>query len=383
MILAPAGKRGRWNRTSTSLARALGALDPADEREFGAALDQALSHALPALGLVFGLGVVLFSAWDYWIAPERAGVTSMVRLSLVLAGAIGYVEWTPRIPVAWRCVLVYGTHSGAMIFSSALLPHGLVLALPAITGAMFPLALVEPRPHRLLAIILVPSLMLALFGAEVLPRQIYAGSMFVYLLSIGLLLAVALSQGRVKRATFLAERALAYAAHHDSLSGVLARGYLFELAGHDIALAKRYGHPLSIAMIDIDHFKGVNDTYGHAAGDALLCAVSRACSRQLRSSDYLGRIGGEEFVCVMPETAQDDAMACAERMRAAVGAIRLDTPAGLVRCTISIGVAPLRAGHADVGMLVADADAAMYRAKSKGRDRVELAVSHSGDAAAE
>lgn len=362
-----------WRRMHAACGRLLGRLEPEEEREFGVALDRMLSAMLPTLGLVFGIAVVLFSAWDYWLAPEWAGATALLRLSLVLVGSLGYVSWSTRFPVAWRCGLVYLTHTGAMIFSSAALPDGLVLALPAITGVMFPLALVEPRLHRLFLMVLLPSLLFVALGAAVLQQHIFIGCLLVYLVSLVLMAAMAVSQGRWRRAAFLTERALAFAAHHDSLSGVLARGYLIELANHDVALAKRYGRPLTICMIDIDHFKRVNDTFGHPAGDALLCEVSRVCAAQLRASDYFGRIGGEEFVSVMPETNEEDAYACAERMRRAVAAIRLDTPNGTIGCTISIGIAALHQEHGEFATLLAAADAALYQAKSQGRNRTVLA----------
>ncbi len=367
---------GLWTRLRLAAARWSGAIEPAEERAFGASLDRILSGMLPTIGGIFGAAVVLFTAWDYWIAPEWAGMTGMLRLSLVLVGALGYADWSARIPVAWRCGLVYVTHTGAMILSAAALPNGLVLALPAITGVMFPLALVEPRLHRLFPIVLLPSLLFVVLGASVLQEKLFIGCLLVYLAALVLMGAMALSQGRWRRAAFLAERALAYAAHHDSLSGVLARGYLVELANHDVALAKRYGRPLAICMIDIDHFKRVNDSFGHPAGDALLCAVSRVCAAQLRASDYFGRVGGEEFVSVMPETGEEEACACAERMRRAVAAIRLDTPNGTIGCTISIGIAALHQEHAEFGALLAAADAALYQAKSSGRDRVVLAPPH-------
>ncbi len=351
-----------------------GKLDAPDEREFSLALDRTLSGMLPVLGLVFGIGVVLFSVWDYWIAPEQAASTVLVRLSLVLIGAAAYPPWNGRVPVAWRCALVYGTHASAMILSAAMLPNGLVLALPAITGVMFPLALVEPRLHRLLLLVLVPSLLFFFLAAAVLPELQFASSALVYTVTLALAGAVAVVQGALRRAAFLAERTLAYCARHDSLSGVLARGYLVELAAHDVALARRYDHPLAIGMIDIDHFKRVNDTYGHPAGDALIRAVCQACTAELRASDYFGRLGGEEFACVMPETEVDEALACAERMRRAVAAIRLETPAGTVQCTISIGVAALAPEHAGFDALLGAADAALYQAKSNGRDRVERAT---------
>lgn len=367
MAGAPVVRLRNW------LATVLGTLDPPDERAFGIALDRTLGAMLPALGFVFGLAVVLFSAWDYWLAPQRAAESAAVRLALVLFGAIGYFPWRGRLPVAWRYGLVYGTHTSAMILSAALLPNGLGLALPAITGVMFPLALLEPRLQRLFALVLFPSLLFFIVGAAVLPGQTYASSVLIYAMTAALVAVVAVVQGRLRRAAFVAERALAYSAHHDSLSGLLARGYLIELATHDLARARRYGHPLTIGMLDIDHFKRVNDTFGHPVGDALIQAVSKVCSAELRASDYFGRIGGEEFVCVMPDTSQDEALACAERMRRAVAAFRLQTAAGEARCTISIGIAALAPGHADFGSLLAAADAALYQAKSGGRDRIEVA----------
>jgi diguanylate cyclase (GGDEF)-like protein len=364
---------GTWRRMRAAAGRLAGVLGRADEQAFCLALDRTLCDMLPALGPLFGTAIIVFAAWDYWIAPELAPTTATLRSLLVLAGALGYVGWKQRIPVAWRCGLVYVTHTGAMIASSALLPGGLVLALPAISGAMFPLALVEPRLQRLLPVILLPMLLYTLAASLVLPQRVFAGSMLVYLAMLLLVTAMALIQGRWRRRAFLSERALAYAAQHDSLSGVLSRGYLIEQARHDVILAQRYGRSLAIGMADIDYFNRLNDSFGHPAGDALLCAVSRVCTAQLRASDYFGRIGGEEFVCVMPETTEEDALACAERMRAAVAALRIGTPGGTIGCTISIGIAALHPGHADFDSLLAAADAAMYRAKSKGRDRVELA----------
>lgn len=350
-----------------------GLTDPADERAFDAALDRSLSELLPVLGPVFGLAVILFAAWDAWLAPAMAPLTACLRVLFVLAGAVAYGRGANRLTVAARCALVYATHTAAMIASAALLPYGLVLALPAIGGAMFLLALVEPRLRRFFPVALPPVLLFGLLGALVLPRPALAISLLVPIAILPMAAAVAATQWRWRHAAFLGERALAHAAHHDSLSGALARGYLIELGDHDVARAKRHGRPLAVCMVDIDYFKRVNDAFGHAAGDALLCAVSRACTAQLRASDYFGRIGGEEFVCVMPETAESEALACAERMRAAVAAIRIEVPAGVLACTISIGIAALRPEHDNFAGLLASADGAMYLAKTSGRNRVVLA----------
>ncbi|WP_306397630.1 GGDEF domain-containing protein [Telluria beijingensis] len=365
---------GAWTAIRAAMGGAGTVLDPEDEKAFGTAVDRTLSDLLPALGPLFGLAVVVFTVWDFWIAPARAPLTATLRLLLVLAGAMGYGHWGGRLSAPVRCALVYISHTSAMILSAALLPNGLVLALPAISGAMFLLALVEPRLGRFFCITLPPMLLFMLLGALELSQPAFASSMLVHAAMLPLAAAVCMTQGRWRRAAFLGERALAHAAHHDSLSGVFARGYLVELGNHDVALAKRHGRPLAIGMVDIDYFKRVNDSFGHAAGDLLLCAVSKACCAQLRASDYFGRIGGEEFVCVMPETTEDDALACAERMRAAVAAIRIETASGILGCTISVGIAALQREHADFDGLLAAADSAMYRAKTSGRNRVVLAA---------
>jgi diguanylate cyclase (GGDEF)-like protein len=204
--------------------------------------------------------------------------------------------------------------------------------------------------------------------------------MLLYALSLALAAAVAAAVGRLRRSAFLAEQTLLDAYHHDSLTGALSRGYLAELAQHDLALAHRHGRPLAVALLDIDYFKRINDRHGHAAGDAALRALVQACRKAMRSSDYIGRVGGEEFVCVMPETGIPEALACAERIRERVAALSLPTPAGAIRFTVSLGVCGLDAYHPDWAALLRDADAAMYQAKSGGRNRVVLAQPAAGAA---
>jgi diguanylate cyclase (GGDEF)-like protein len=198
-------------------------------------------------------------------------------------------------------------------------------------------------------------------------------AILLYALSLPLALAVALANLQLQQRVFLAEQAVLRTVRHDSLSGALARGYLTELAIHDVALARRHGRLLAVAMLDIDWFKRVNDTYGHASGDLALCALVGACKASLRATDYIGRVGGEEFVCVMPDTGADDAVACAERIRKSIAALCLNTESGPLRFTVSIGVAVLDAAHLDWPALLRAADRALYEAKAAGRNRSVLA----------
>jgi diguanylate cyclase (GGDEF)-like protein len=251
--------------------------------------------------------------------------------------------------------------------------NGLVLALPGITGAMFVLALVEPRPRRFLLTAVPLSLLLVSMAARSLPLPLFLNTLLLLGLCLPLALGVALANLHLRRCAFVAEQTVLHAFRHDSLSGALSRGYVTELATHDVAVARRHGRPLAVAMLDIDWFKKVNDTFGHATGDRVLCELVTACRKSLRTSDYIGRIGGEEFVCVMVDADRDDALACAERIRRDIAALCIPTDAGPVRFTVSIGVAILDPLHADWAALLRAADTALYDAKAAGRNRTILA----------
>jgi len=343
------------------------------EAAFDTQLDAGIARLLLVLGPAFGLFVVLFGAWDAWIDTARAASTVRIRVALVLLGAPAWAAGRLRWGPGPRCAWLYATHAGAMVVCAAMLPEGLVLALPGLTGALFLLALVEPRPHRFMLATLPPSLLVALLAILNLAPGPGLHVLLLYSLSWPLALCVALATLQLRRRAFLAEQAVLDAVRHDSLSGALSRRYVTELALHDLALARRHGRSLALAMLDIDHFKRVNDTWGHAAGDRALCAMVRACKENLRASDYIGRLGGEEFVCVMPETGAGEAMACAERMRAAVAALRLPVGTDTLRFTVSAGVAVLSAEQSGWEELLRAADAALYQAKESGRNRTVLA----------
>jgi diguanylate cyclase (GGDEF)-like protein len=124
-----------------------------------------------------------------------------------------------------------------------------------------------------------------------------------------------------------------------------------------------------VALIDVDYFKRVNDTRGHAVGDAVLCGLADRLAENVRRSDCVGRLGGEEFAVCMPLVPLDDAVAMADRLRRAVARAAFDAPGGPVQVTVSIGVAGFAAGE-DAKGLLRRADAALYRAKAAGRDAV-------------
>ena len=163
-------------------------------------------------------------------------------------------------------------------------------------------------------------------------------------------------------------------AYKDALTGVANRRYFHDRIEAELGRARRLGTPLSLLMIDIDHFKAYNDHYGHVAGDACLARVAAALrSALLRPTDVLARIGGEEFGCLLPDTALGNACLVAERMRTALAAQAIPHAASecAEQVTVSIGAAQidLGAGQGIRGWL-ADTDARLYRAKQLGRDRV-------------
>jgi diguanylate cyclase (GGDEF)-like protein len=157
-------------------------------------------------------------------------------------------------------------------------------------------------------------------------------------------------------------------ARFDALTGVLSRRALFEALDLEVARAKRYGSALACLMLDLDHFKAINDTYGHPFGDRVLHLIARVISDHCRTNDHLGRYGGEEFLIILPETRIDGATMLAERVRSAVAETSLGQDDE--RITLSIGVAKWRDGDGSAKRLIAQADQALLEAKSAGRNRI-------------
>lgn len=163
-------------------------------------------------------------------------------------------------------------------------------------------------------------------------------------------------------------------ATHDSLTGLLNHEEILGILDRELARSERDGDCVSIIMVDIDHFKKVNDTYGHLAGDVVLRITAQKMHAIERVYDAVGRYGGEEFLLILPECCQDCAITIAERLRVWINSESIDTSEGIIPVTISLGVATsgkngIRDGHC----LVKAADSALYRAKENGRNRVEVA----------
>jgi diguanylate cyclase (GGDEF)-like protein len=181
---------------------------------------------------------------------------------------------------------------------------------------------------------------------------------------------------------FMMHAQLMAQARTDTKTGLLNSSTWESEATAEVARAVRMHAPVSVALIDIDHFKRVNDTHGHLVGDLVLRAVTDAIREHLRSYDLAGRFGGEEFVVLLPQAREADAVHIAERLRSHVAAMAIpirDAADGeevpCVRLTISIGVAALDDTHRELGQLVAAADEALYLAKQSGRNRTSVVPS--------
>ncbi len=166
------------------------------------------------------------------------------------------------------------------------------------------------------------------------------------------------------------EQQLELLARTDSLTGLANRRHFMEVAEQELSRTLRYGGELSALMLDIDHFKSVNDTYGHHTGDLVIRKLGDICRATLRDVDCVGRIGGEEFAVILPQTGATQAAEAAERLRMAVTTARVPLEKGLpLRFSVSIGVATLRE-PCNLDTLLGSADSALYTAKNSGRNRV-------------
>ena len=161
----------------------------------------------------------------------------------------------------------------------------------------------------------------------------------------------------------------------DHLTGARNRAHFFEAAEHQCARTARGTTPMAILTLDVDHFKAVNDTYGHGAGDRVLKAISRECIAALRPGDIFARIGGEEFAALLPATGHVAAAHLAERLRCVIETIRVEHEGHSIRVTASLGSAASEAGERTLAELLDTADAALYDAKRSGRNRVGVSRS--------
>ncbi|MEF3275851.1 MAG: diguanylate cyclase [Chloroflexus sp.] len=186
-------------------------------------------------------------------------------------------------------------------------------------------------------------------------------------------LALAQARAALEMANRELQRALAREAELariDWLTGVYNRSYFYEVAMHEFAVAVSADRPLAVCMIDVDFFKQINDRYGHLVGDQILRTIAQTAARQIRSTDWIGRFGGEEFILLLPNTKVNAAVRLAERLRAVIAGLSINTEKGVVNTTISAGVTDRQPADKVIEQLIDRADHALYAAKQQGRNCV-------------
>lgn len=157
----------------------------------------------------------------------------------------------------------------------------------------------------------------------------------------------------------------------DGLTGAMSRRSFTNFSNREFSRSNRYGHDLSALMLDLDHFKSINDNYGHPAGDHVLKVVARQCQSHLREHDLFGRMGGEEFSLMLPETGLDEAIHVAERTKAAIEALEILWVGHRIQVTASIGVSCIKETDSEMKAIISRADQALYDAKNAGRNQVK------------
>ncbi len=170
---------------------------------------------------------------------------------------------------------------------------------------------------------------------------------------------------------------LQHMATQDSLTGLLNRRIMVDLVETELKLVERHGHPMTVALVDLDHFKSINDRFGHQAGDAVLIGFASLAQSQLRQVDKVARWGGEEFLIMLPQVKADEALNALERLRLSMGSLTFPEHPG-VNATFSVGLAQARQGET-LEQLIERADHALYQAKHNGRNRSHVAE-HEADA---
>jgi diguanylate cyclase (GGDEF)-like protein len=276
--------------------------------------------------------------WNYFAQQNsnvRVCANSLTAGFLLLRA----VYETFRFPCARRSIIQFNISLSLGLMASFLIVRGVRVALG-------------------------PSLPRMQFGDPMLGPVLVLGLVAVVIAAYGF---ISLMHARLEEELIDAQARLREQANTDALTGLLNRRGFDEIAGHDLRLATRYGHGMSLIMFDLDNFKMINDTHGHGAGDEVLIAVGRLCREAMREVDVVARVGGEEFALLMPETDLEGARQTAERLRQMMRCV-WEIKGASITTSASFGVAELDGGGLDE--LLRRADARLYRAKREGRDRV-------------
>jgi diguanylate cyclase (GGDEF)-like protein len=258
----------------------------------------------------------------------------------------------------------------AILLCAALCAADLILTVEMNEAQLYPLAIVllyRVQTRNLIWTVVGIAVLLTIGGYLLVPTgDVWDG---VTNRTFSVLLIVGTGFALTRVAAY--EQILLIQTLTDPLTGLLNRRRFTELSLLEAARAQRHGQPFAVMMVDIDHFKRINDTHGHPVGDVAIKLLANACSARIRPHDILARYGGEEFVLTLPQTGSEGALVVGERVRHAAEQVVIPTERDAVHFTVSVGIATHRSGQ-PFDEVVSSADAALYRAKEGGRNRVEL-----------
>lgn len=304
---------------------------------------------------LLGLAVLLAMIRSGWSLRLRDPSLTQVQIRYALVcNAIGYAvlgEARGITPVILSLILMFGIFG----MTPRQLAANMLFALGVFAAAFAAVAWMDEPGHK-------PALELAYAAMIVL---VLAGSTFI---------AIRLQRIRQrltqqKRALTRALEQIGHLATHDELTGLVNRRRMSELMHAEWQRCERNARPLVLALLDLDHFKRINDTHGHAVGDQVLQCFARTVQAALRGTDVLARWGGEEFVLMLYDTAPDHARSLLDRVRLRVQAQSITLSTQAVRATVSVGLAAGEPGES-VEHILERADAALYLAKARGRNRI-------------
>ena len=311
--------------------------------------------------IVWGALALNALAWPhlaYWLARRSGDPYRAERRNLILDSASGG---------AWIAAIGFSAAPSAVIFSM------MVMDKVSVGGLRFLARCLAVQVAAAALVVLLPGFTPHL-QSTLVERIATLPLLILYPLAIGL------TTYRLARRVRGQNQTLAALSSIDGLSGLLNRMNWEAVVAAEFQRCRRIGHPSSLVMIDIDHFKVINDRYGHPVGDAVIRSIARTLRAALRGHDVPGRYGGEEFGVVLPGTDVKGATQLAERIRARIESAVLHSETG-VRATASLGVAEFEVRDADHEDWIARADRALYAAKGAGRNRTEFCVSAPASAA--
>ncbi len=349
--------------------------DAATEQRFDVWRASRLNDALPAPVATGAVALFSFLLWDWLLDPSQFMACLVIRsIGTLCLLWCAWTFWRRRLtPLGLQVVGMLAVSSGTVTIALTqfLLQDGFLYGPAGL--ALFPtVSAVVVTRARQAPLVNLPGFILVIILLQINDVEGFTRFNVIMFVATGIFASfiLALALEHAARYGFQLELKLEEQAHIDPLTGIANRRRLEDRAREEVERARRFNRPLSLMIMDLDAFKSINDRHGHPFGDKVLRNLADLGSRTLRQTDLFARVGGEEFVVLMPETTTETAAAIADRLRVALAATPVVDGDVAVAATVSIGIATHGPDAATMEELMARADRALYTAKTGGRDRV-------------